>query len=239
MTDRICCAPNWSWNSIASGWNGYHIWCVEGGHTDVKVKEEEYRLYQGDIFLFDLNYNHICTHNPLQPLKVSTVYFDIPELKYQKRVIRQNPFWVEIVHRLITCYEQEEKVNAYIWLKALLIEFVKVEKEQMMRSAVVRDACALMEEKIFEPLALGEVSREVGYSKNQLIRLFQKELGCTPMQYYTQKKMDYAKGQLLYSNQTLQEISNILGFCDVSYFGKVFKSQVGCSPGCYRDNVKK
>lgn len=238
LTDRILCSPTWSWNSSTNGWKGYHIWCVDGGHARVQVREEEYLLYEGDIFLFDLNENHICTHNPEQPLKVSTIYFDVSDFAYQALTIRQSPFFVEIVHRVVSCIEKEEIEMAQVWLKALLTEFENAGKKSAESSGVVRKICTLMEEKIFEPLTLGEVADYTGYSKNQIIRLFRKEIGCTPMQYFMRKKITYAKSQLVYSSQTLHEISNTLGFSDESYFGKVFKEQVGCSPGSYREQSK-
>ena len=83
-------------------------------------------------------------------------------------------------------------------------------------------------------MKLSEMADYAGYSPNQLIRLFKKELSCTPIQYFLQKKIECAKSQLVYSSRSIREISDSLGFHDENYFGEVFKRQVGCSPGSYR-----
>lgn len=234
LTDHVQCVPEWSWVSSSSGWKGYHIWCVEGGSTHISVCGEEYTLYSGDTFLFDLKDEHLCSHHPENPLRVSTIYFDCSGFEMKNRVVRQNLLLTESIKQILRCMDNKDSAQAALWLSALLTAFSKETAKEPPISPVVQKACQYINQHLLEPTALGTLADHTQYSKNQLIRLFHKELDCTPMQYCLQKKIAFAKSQLLYSSLSVREISDMLGFCDDSYFSKVFKAQVGCSPGNFR-----
>lgn len=234
MANRVACQPDWSWQSDSNGWTGYHIWYVDSGEAYIVVQEEEYHLFPGDVFLFDLRENHICTHHPDNPLQVSTIYFKCPAVLYQTRVVRQTTLLAETVHQIIACMENEKQSSACLWLQALVTSFVDLQPKKTQVSLIVKKACQYLEGHLSDAVSLGMLSQYTGYSQNQLIRLFQREVNCSPMQYYVQKKIAWAKSQLVYSNQSIREISERLGFCDDSYFSKVFKARVGCSPGKFR-----
>lgn len=233
LTDRVLCSPDWSWQSSSNGWKGYHIWCVEKGKAYVLAGHESYTLFPGDLFLFDLKEEHICTHNPEDPLQVSAIYFGCPDFEQQTRVIRQKPLMSQTVQQILISMERHKPEDACLWLSALLTSFMEPQGQEAV-SAVVRESCRYLEEHLAENVTLEQLSRYCGYSKNQLIRLFKKELGCTPIQYYSQKRIAFAKSQLIYSSHSVRSIAEMTGFYDESYFSKIFKSQVGCSPGQFR-----
>lgn len=238
LTDRIQCTPDWSWQSSLSNWKGYHIWLVEGGASHITVGDKEYDLLPGDLFLFDLKEDHHCTHNPENPLKVYTIYFGCEELTLQTRAIFQNALLSQTVRQILDCVENHHTSQACLWLLALLSSFTQAPTEKKSLSQAVAAARTYLVHHLMQNVSLDELSHHTGYSKNQLIRLFQKEEGCTPMQFFLQKKIAYAKTQLLYSNRSVESISEELGFYDASYFSKVFKSQTGCSPREYRKQIQ-
>lgn len=234
LCEQVLCPPSWSWQSDNNGWTGYHIWCVNEGGAHITVKDEEYTLLPGDLFLFDLKSNHICTHQPFNPLGVSTIYFDSPCLHWQTRVIYQNPLLAETVQHISSCVEKGQIPAASAWLEALLSEFEKKTSKKPPFSKAVQLSCQYLEEHLSVHVPLRQLAEISGYSVNQLLRLFQKELGCSPTQFHLRKKNNYAKSQLLYSNLSVKQISDMLGFYDSSYFSKIFKQQAGCSPGSFR-----
>ena len=136
------------------------------------------------------------------------------------------------------CAETQHMSQANQWLLALLTFFREPSEEKTVVSPAVQKARLYLEDHLMETMSLEALASYVEYSKNQLIRLFQKELNCTPMRYYLQRKIAYAKSQLIYSNASVCEISDMLGFCDDSYFSKVFKEYVGCSPGQFRAQTR-
>lgn len=198
------------------------------------MKNERYLLYPGDFFLFDLKDNHICTHQPDNPLSVFTVYFDYPGLTFTKRLIRHNTLLYLAVQQICLYMENHESQAASVWLEAVLSAFSTAQEKNVPIPPAVVSSCHYIEKHIADSISLEDLTRHSGYSANQLLRLFHQNLGCTPIQYHTQKRIEAAKKLLIYSSQSITEISDSLGFCDCSYFTKVFKTQVGCTPKDFR-----
>lgn len=64
--------------------------------------------------------------------------------------------------------------------------------------------------------------------------LVKHETGVCVGEYISQRRILLAKTQLMGTNKSEQEISDMLGFCSVSCFGSLFKKLTGCDPGEYR-----
>lgn len=58
--------------------------------------------------------------------------------------------------------------------------------------------------------------------------------GKTPAAWITEKVINEIKYRLLHSQATVKEIAFELNFCNISFFGKYFKSRTGMSPLHYR-----
>ena len=91
-----------------------------------------------------------------------------------------------------------------------------------------------IEHNVMNTLSLPELSRKFGYSPSQLIRIFQKEYGETPYQYFLKKKLEMAAVMLRNTRKNIKEIAFALEFSDAYYFSNVFKRHYGISPRNYR-----
>ena len=76
-------------------------------------------------------------------------------------------------------------------------------------------------------------------TKDHFIRLFKKEVGMTPVQYISQKKIEKAQLLLVTENMSIKEISFLLSYDDHSYFNRLFKKITGTSPQDYRNEYRK
>lgn len=83
-------------------------------------------------------------------------------------------------------------------------------------------------------LSLGEVAANSQVSANYFSALFRKEMGCTFVDYLTQKRMDRAKELLRRSSQRTGEIALAVGYRDAHYFSTLFRKTQGCTPREYR-----
>lgn len=94
----------------------------------------------------------------------------------------------------------------------------------------LRDAIALMEANIEEPIGLPELSAHTGLSKRQLERLFHDKIGCTPNAYYMQLRLKVARTRLLYSEKPISEIAYDCGFGSSSYFARRYRRLFRITP---------
>lgn len=79
-----------------------------------------------------------------------------------------------------------------------------------------------------------ELSRRIGKSTSQTIRIFKKEVGITPYEYYLTRKTEAAKLLIANTNASIKEIAYKLNFSDEHYFSNVFKSRTGHAPSHFR-----
>jgi AraC-like DNA-binding protein len=84
-----------------------------------------------------------------------------------------------------------------------------------------------------EDVSAAALARASGLSPYHLIRIFRKELGLTPHAYQLSIRVARAK-DLLRAGVPTADVALQTGFYDQSHFTKVFKSQVGVTPGQYR-----
>lgn len=107
-------------------------------------------------------------------------------------------------------------------------------------SEPLREAINLMSANIEEPLSQDQIAAYVGRSKRQIGRLFQHQLGTTPVRYYLELRITESRRLLQYSDLPLLGVAVACGFVSASHFSKCYASFFGYSPskekrfGCVR-----
>lgn len=101
-------------------------------------------------------------------------------------------------------------------------------------SVVVKHAIAYLHQNYPRPISRQELATTVGVSKDYLSHIFQQELGLSPWEFLTRFRIQKAKRLLDTSHETITHIAAQVGFEDLSYFNRVFRKHVGCSPTAYR-----
>lgn len=236
------CKKDWSWISQKNNWKGYHLWHVECGQATIKTQERIYKLYKGDTFLFDLNCNYTCTHHQKDLLSVYAVHFR--RVSNNEEYIRKNmchdSICGELMKRSVEAAEKGEEENAVLWLNPVIGQFFEVKNGKMpLRPLKINALCEEVRRNPELNYSLEDLCRKTGYSKNHLIRLFEEQLGMTPIQYCQYVKLERAKTLLTYTDKSVSEIAAELGFYDGSYFSKVFKEKTGICPAKYANRIKR
>lgn len=88
----------------------------------------------------------------------------------------------------------------------------------------------------------GDISCEkmaeyINMNTNYFSRLFKKEIGVSFSDYVIKKKIDKATYFLKYSEMSVEDIAELTGFVNVSYFYKAFKKVTGRTPGVTRSKL--
>ncbi|MCQ6557975.1 AraC family transcriptional regulator [Paenibacillus mendelii] len=84
-------------------------------------------------------------------------------------------------------------------------------------------------------VTLDEMSAHFHMNKRYLIGLFRQAFEQTPIQYHQQMRMEQAKNLLKFTQLSMQEMSEALGYPNLHTFSRAFKNNSGCSPTAYRN----
>ena len=103
----------------------------------------------------------------------------------------------------------------------------------------VKKAISYINDNLFSPISLDDVSRHISISKEYLSTLFKNETGKTVTEYINERKMIYAKETMLTQKMSLSQLAQSLGYASYSYFSRVFKRYYSISPSKYLSHIKK
>lgn len=103
----------------------------------------------------------------------------------------------------------------------------------------IRQTVTDIRKNIFRAISLDTLADTASLSKDHFIRLFKKEIGCTPQQYINQKKMEQAQLILMTEDTPVKNLAYRLGFDDPSYFCRLFRQRTGYTPLQYRETIIK
>ncbi len=96
-----------------------------------------------------------------------------------------------------------------------------------------------LDEHYAEDFSLAWLADKYAMSPRTLIRRFKAATGESPLVYLQTVRIEVTKKLLEMSNQTIAEITQNVGYEDVSSFSKMFKRKVGLSPREYRGRFSK
>jgi transcriptional regulator GlxA family with amidase domain len=97
----------------------------------------------------------------------------------------------------------------------------------------------LMESRYAEAMSMEDLAKAVGISPRHFIRRFKKATDETPLGYLQQIRIDKAKFFLETSSETVNEITQVIGYENSSSFRKLFKEATGLSPSEYRSRFAR
>ncbi|MFO7725321.1 MAG: helix-turn-helix domain-containing protein [Oceanipulchritudo sp.] len=101
---------------------------------------------------------------------------------------------------------------------------------------LIEKATTYLEQHVHEELTRESVARAVGISPSHFSRLIREKKGRTFTDLLNQYRIERACTLLVRSSDTLAQIANDTGFCDQSYFSKVFRRYKDMTPARYRES---
>jgi len=101
-------------------------------------------------------------------------------------------------------------------------------------STLVKQAIAYIQQNHAQRLSRQQIANAIGVSEDYLGRIFQQELGLSPIEYVNRYRIKEAKTLLSHTCASVTDIAAQVGFDDPAYFSRAFRKQVGLSPRAYR-----
>lgn len=99
---------------------------------------------------------------------------------------------------------------------------------------LVQRSTRLMKDNIAYPLGILDLCEELSVSRRRLERLFAKETGTSPSDYYFKLRLEAARDQLFYSGNSIAHIAEACGFFSHAHFCRAFRKRYGLPPSSYR-----
>ncbi|MCM1102672.1 MAG: AraC family transcriptional regulator [Clostridium sp.] len=131
-------------------------------------------------------------------------------------------FWVYLLEEFSVCDPEKKEARSLSELRA-------------------QDAVLFIERHYQEPITLDEIAGAIHVSKSECCRCFKKALHTTPFEYLMKYRIFMASviiRQDAWRQMSFSELATTVGFNNASYFNKVFKNILGCTPTEYRKMIR-
>lgn len=109
--------------------------------------------------------------------------------------------------------------------------FSRFQEERLSR---LKDVLTYIDQNLNQRLHLGDLASVAHMSKGHFCRFFRELTQQKPMHYINDRRIQMATNLLRDPNRSITSIALDLGFQDISYFIRVFKSFTKCTPLKYR-----
>lgn len=248
------------WESIEHSHPYSEILFVTGGHGAFINNGNQRPLSKGDIVITNpyVSHTEISLPPPSQPLEyivisLDEIYFtpeDAEEIFSDRSYIYNiSAHWNEI-ENFLERIQQEINTEALLWENAvlsiinelliLILRFTNLNNlhtEGTMPTThsnrIVWLVRQYMEQYYAEPITLNMLAEKFYINKFYLERCFKQIVGCTPLAYLKNVRIDRAKTLLLSTDFTISEISLQVGFASASHFAKTFQKVTGMTPSAF------
>ncbi|EIK52270.1 putative transcriptional regulator [Stutzerimonas stutzeri TS44] len=95
----------------------------------------------------------------------------------------------------------------------------------------LHEAVDLMEANLQAPLRLVDLADQIGLSRRQLERLFERHLSCPPARYYLRLRLLRARQLLRRTRLPVTSVATGCGFRSAQSFSRSYREHFGIAPG--------
>lgn len=145
-------------------------------------------------------------------------------------IISKNELWNELL-------ECKDINDAYNFVKEHVDRVAQylIEKQKDKNQQVVDKVMKFIEKNFGNQITISDVAKDIYLSPNYIRNIFKEKTGITFLEYLVSYRMKKASELLKDKSLKVHEISNKVGYENVSYFCSVFAKHYGVSPNEYRN----
>ncbi|TMV44908.1 helix-turn-helix domain-containing protein [Paenibacillus mesophilus] len=202
----------------------------------------------GQTWIKGMIFDRLFVTNLLEGFETRQIYnLFVHTCRNQSLISASHPLWQELNDCIVTAdreyaardigYEMVIKSCIYRVVTAMLRHYKRHSLPIGTDFNMLRPALEYIEEKFAERLSITEISRVAKMSPSHFSRSFKKMTGLTFTDFLTATRINMAKQMLVAGQHTITEIAEKTGFCNVHYFGKVFKESTGMSPMQFKNDT--
>ena len=130
---------------------------------------------------------------------------------------------------------KSDMIDSYIRIMTVCARYLTLSNAIIdQRPTLSENAKRYIHDNYGKHIGITELCRYLCCSKSTLVKLFKRECGTTVGAYITSVRLTEAERLLRSSDSSISEIARECGFCDQSYFSKVFTAKNKITPTDYR-----
>lgn len=141
---------------------------------------------------------------------------------------------------IINGIEEDRQIsNLYEYTRAIGEIFINQVTRQQMTSTMppIYRAQQYIDANLTHSLKIDDVALSIGMSKSRLEHLFKQETHQSIKGYFDQQRIKEAQQLLNFSDSSITELADRLGFSSPSQFTQVFQRVTGMTPRQYRQKI--
>lgn len=201
------------------------------------------RLRQSDRTGFSAEYRKIV--GELKKLSIQKAQDALMEIAGQMQTYRNSLQYrfeplakkdYEVLASQLASYEYMDDVEEWFFRMAEEIWLILERNRQTGREDVVEKAIAYLQSNYGDPnISAQYLADKYRITPSYFSRLFHEKCGCTFPDYLVALRIERARELLLErENLSIQEICELVGYSNASYFTTSFKKKYGMTPGQFR-----
>lgn len=157
---------------------------------------------------------------------VSDTLRDIDKVLHEQL---QNSGIVQRLENVLTFKELKD-----IWEDIIRIILRNREEREDISNYIIKKAINYIREHYQQEITQEEMSRKLEITPEYLSALFKREVGIGFSLFLKRFRISHAKRLLKGTDMKVYEIAEKVGYSDAKYFARVFKEEMGVTPGEYR-----
>lgn len=169
----------------------------------------------------------------------------LPEIPWQKKILEamQEIYHLYFSHGKMYEFYIQQKLS-FIWISLLENEAAEY-LEPAGGGGTNRDVERLravlsyVHEHYMEKITLEEIGEQIGLCRGECCRFFRKHMNQSLFDYILYYRVEKSLPLLAGNALSVTEIAEQTGFSSSSYYARVFKDQMNCSPTQYRNGILK
>ncbi|MBO1308780.1 AraC family transcriptional regulator [Enterococcus sp. 669A] len=229
---------------------------LEGKGT-YHVKDQKYQLKKGDLFLIRPGVTTFYRADAEEPWMYGWLAFSG---KTGKEVISHSAFgeegfamissntqqYIEIIKECLK-YSQDNLLNelhlnqqAYRFLATLLEDGGKVNTaSEELSSPLALATVDYIQQHYAEKITVEVIAQQLSVNRSHLSRVFSKQMDMGIKEYLNGVRTNRAAFMLAYTQESVEEIANQVGFNSLVVFSRTFKKSTGETPTEYRSRMRQ
>ncbi|WP_409344295.1 helix-turn-helix domain-containing protein [Paenibacillus sp. MBLB4367] len=252
------CEPGWSWRPAPM--RDFDLWYALNGTGEIFINGTPHRVHKGACFLLRPGDRVSATQHPDDRLGVIFIHFSVtgprdvpldPEtLGFPPRLtLMDDTYHFERdLHRLLELPDRPEPFAAEEFHHLMQLIFLQLrragarpaahDRHSLKHKQLVHHTIDRIRDRIGQPIDHRELAELAGLSPRYVSNLFKQYTGHSLKAYITRMRMERAKLLLAETSMNITQAAEAVGYNDIYFFSKLFRSLYGVPPSHFRRNEK-